>query len=117
MACYKISLLYIISGFDRLVSETQMRNRHAAGLLGVVLEVSLYLLIGMVSDNLYRVLVCTYRAISTQTPELAGLRAFRRYIRIFCYRQRQSCYVVVDGDCELLLRAVAPQVLETAASI
>ena len=81
MAGNEVSLINIVRRADRLVTKTQMRNGYAAGLLGVVLEVSLYELIGMVADNLDGVLVCANGAVAAQTPELALGRALCRGVR------------------------------------
>ena len=53
VACDKVGFVDIVRALYRLVAESQMGNSDAAGLLGVVLEVSLYVLVGVVADNLY----------------------------------------------------------------
>ena len=53
-----------------------MRNGDTAGLLRVILEVSLNELIGMVTDDLDGVLVSTNGTVTAETPELALDGAF-----------------------------------------
>ena len=48
----KVCLVDEVGGLNRSLSETQVRNGYAAGLLGVVSEVSLRVHIGVVADNL-----------------------------------------------------------------
>ncbi len=54
---------------DRLFAEAQVRRGHAAGLLGVINEVSLNFVVGAVADNLDRVLVRPNRAVGAETIE------------------------------------------------
>jgi dTDP-6-deoxy-L-talose 4-dehydrogenase (NAD+) len=68
VASNEVSLVDVVGGLDGLVTETQVRNSNTAGLLGVVLEVSLYVLAGVVTDDLDGVFVCTDGAITAQTP-------------------------------------------------
>ena len=108
----KVSLLDVIGRFDRLVAKAQVGDRYAAGLLGVVLEVRLYLLVGVVADDLDAVLVGSDCSIGSETPELAGLGAFRSGVGIVGRSDGKSGHIVVDGDGELGLRALARHVLE-----
>ncbi len=55
----------------------------ATAFLAVVLEVALYIHIGMVADDLDAVLVCTHGSIGAQTPELAGYGSFRNGLNVF----------------------------------
>ena len=54
-----------------LVAEAQVADGDAAGLLGVILEVCLNVLVGVVADDLDGVLVGANGAVAAQTPELA----------------------------------------------
>ena len=76
MAGNEVSLVDVVGRLDRLVTEAQVGNGNATGLLGVVLEVSLYVLVGVVTDDLDGVLVGTNGAVAAQTPELALDGAF-----------------------------------------
>ena len=57
---------------DRLIAETQVRHRDAAGLLRVVDEVGLDILVGVVADDLDRVLVGSDGTVAAEAPEHAG---------------------------------------------
>ena len=76
MAGHEVSLVDVVGALDGLVAEAQVRNGDAAGLLGVVLEVSLYVLVGVVADDLDGVLVGADGAVAAQAPELALDGAF-----------------------------------------
>ena len=49
-----------------------MRNRYAAGFLGVVVEIALCVHVGIVTDDLDRLLVCTNGSVGTEAPEFAA---------------------------------------------
>ena len=71
VASYKVSLIDIVRGLDGAVTESEVRNGDTAGLLGVILEVCLNELVGMVADDLDGVLVSTNGTVTAETPELA----------------------------------------------
>ena len=54
---------------DLFLAEAQVTGGHAAGLLGVVNEVSLNFVVGAVTDNLDRVLVGANGTIGAETVE------------------------------------------------
>ena len=83
----KVSLVYVIGALDRLIAETQVRNGNTAGLLRVILEVSLNVFIGMVADDLDRVFVSANGTVAAETPELALDCAFRCGVRSFLFRE------------------------------
>ena len=70
MAGYEIRLLNQVGGLNRLLAETQMGHRHAAGLLGVIIKVCLRIHVGVVADDLDGVLVRAYRTVCAKAPEL-----------------------------------------------
>ena len=76
MACHEIGLVDIVRRANGLVAEAQVADRHAAGLLRVILEVGLDIFVGMVADDLGGVLVGADRAVAAQAPELALDGAF-----------------------------------------
>ena len=78
MAGDEVSLRNIVRRLDGVVAETQVRDGDAAGLLGVILEVCLDILIGVVTDDLDGVLVRADSTVAAETPELALGSAFRR---------------------------------------
>ena len=71
MAGNKVSLVDVVRALDGLVAKAQMADGDAAGLLGVVLEVCLNVLVGMVADDLAGVLVGTDCTVTAETPEFA----------------------------------------------
>ena len=57
MACDEVCLVDVIRAADGRIAEAQMADRHAAGLLGIVLEVRLDVFVRMVADDFDGVLV------------------------------------------------------------
>ena len=88
------------------MAKAQVGLGNAAGLLGVILEVSLSVLIGVVTDDLDGVLVGTYCTISSQTPEFTVCCSFRScYDRSTCLKGKVS-NIINDTDCEFLFSSV-----------
>ena len=73
-----------------MIAEAQVADGHAAGLLGVVLEVGLNIFIGVVADDLDGVLVRADGAVAAETPELAG-----DGVKSFC----RDCSLRCMGSC------------------
>src|SRR5699024_2652182 len=107
----EVRLVDIIRRLDRLVAKAQVRNGYAAGLLGVVLEVRLNILVGVVADDLDGVLVRADRAVAAEAPELALDGAFRRGVRRGLLLEGQVGDVVGDADGELVLGLCPGQLL------
>ena len=105
VASYEVRCIYQVSGADRCVTETQVRTSETARLLGVVREVCLAVLVGIVTDNLHGVLVGTNCTIGTQTVELGLEHAFATYGDFGLLRQRSEGNVVYDTDSEVVLRS------------
>ncbi len=103
VACNKVCSVNQVSGFDRFLTKTQMRHCYTAGLLGIIIEVSLCVHVCVVADDLDGVLVCSYGTISSKSPELAVYRSFRCGNKRLAYRQRQIGYIIDDIDGESLL--------------
>ena len=78
----EVCLVDEVCGLDRSLTETQVRNCNAAGLLGVVSEVCLRVHVGVVADDLDGVLVSANGAVRAKTPELAACCAFRSGVRV-----------------------------------
>src|SRR5699024_2528204 len=70
VTCNEVSLVDVVRALDRVVTKTQVGNCDTACLLGVILEVSLDVFVGVVTDDLGGVLVSTNGTVSAQTPEL-----------------------------------------------
>ena len=111
MAGHEVGLVDIVGRADGVIAKAQMADGHAAGLLGVVLEVRLNILVGMVADDLDGVLVRADRAVATEAPELALDGAFRRSVRRGLLLEGQVGDVVGDADGELALGLVVGQLL------
>ena len=107
----EVSLRDIIRGLDLAVAETEVGNGHAAGLLTVVLEVSLNILVGVVADDLDGVLVGSDGSVAAETPELAGDGALCGGIGSRLLLKGVTGDVVNDPDGEVSLRLVLLQVL------
>ena len=102
----------LIRRLDRRLAEAQMGNRQAAGLLGVVCEVSLSVHIGVVADDLDGVLVGANGAVRAEAIELAADRAFRSGVEDVAQRQAGVGDVVHDAHGEVVLRSSQLQVVE-----
>ena len=113
VARHEVGLVDVVAAADRRIAEAQVADRHAAGLLRVVLEVGLHVLVGVVADDLDGVLVRADGAVAAQTPELAldgtgscGVGSGR------ILGQGQPGDVVDDADGELAARLVLGQLGE-----
>ncbi len=85
------------------IAETEVGNRDAARLLGVVEEVRLRVLVGVVADNLDGVLVCANGTVGTETVELAGGRTCGSCVELLGEVERAVGYVLVNTDGEVVL--------------
>ena len=95
-----------------LIAEAQMADGDAAGLLGVILEVGLDILVGMVADDLDGVLVRADGAVAAQTPELALDGAGSSDVRARSSPlEGQVGDVVHDADGELVLGRILLQLV------
>ena len=69
MAGHEVGSGNEIVGADGLRAEAQMRNRHRAGFLRVVDEIALSIIVGVLANDLDRVLVRAHRAVRAQPVE------------------------------------------------
>ena len=99
----KVGLVDVVGGADGLVAEAQVADGYAAGLLGVVLEVGLHVLVGVVADDLDGVLVGAHGAVAAQAPELALDGTGGRGVGGGLLLQGGVGHVVHDADGELAL--------------
>ena len=106
MAGNEVRLIDVVRALDGLVTKTQMADGDTAGLLGVVLEVCLNVFVGMVADDLDGILVGADGTVTAETPELALDGAFRCGIRRGLFFQRKISHIIVDTECEVLLRRI-----------
>ena len=65
VACYKVCLFDQVCGFDRALTETQVRHCNTAGFLRVVIKICLSVHICVVTDDLDGVLVCSNSTVSS----------------------------------------------------
>src|SRR5699024_5984920 len=100
VAGHEVGLVDAVGGADGLVAEAQVADGHAAGLLGVVLEVGLDVLVGVVADDLGAVLVGAHGAVAAQAPELALHGALGSGVGGGLLLQGQAGHVVHDADGE-----------------
>ena len=106
----EVGLVDVVGALDGLVAEAQVADGHAAGLLGVILEVGLNVLVGMVADDLDGVLVRADGTVAAETPELALDGAFRRGVRaVLVLGEGEASHVIDDADGELTLHLVLLQ--------
>ena len=108
----KVGLVDVVRTLDGLVAEAQMADGDAAGLLGVILEVGLDILVGMVADDLDGVLVRADGAVAAKTPELALDGAFGSGVRaVLVLFEGEVRDVVDDADGELMLGRILLQLI------
>ena len=89
-----------------------MRAGEATRLLRVVREVSLAVLIGVVTNDLHRVLVGTHGTVRAQAIELSLEQAVATHRNLFDLRQRGKGNIVDDTHGEVVLRHGEFQVVE-----
>ena len=98
---------------DRTRARAQVRDRDRAGLLRVVDEVALHVEVGLLADDLDRVLVGADRAVGAEAVEHRRRR--RRPARCRTTRshgERRVRHVVDDADGEVVLRRVLRELVE-----
>src|SRR5580700_7524908 len=99
----KVGAGYQIAGSNRLRPESQVRNGDRTGLLRVIDEISLRVIVGILTDYLDRILIRAHGAVRAQAVEhgpdnVVGLGGERRVIS-----QAGMADVVVDPDGEVIL--------------
>ena len=106
VASHKVCLMNEVGGLNRLVTEAEVRHGDTAGLLRVIIKVCLCIHVGVVTDNLDGVLVCTDGTVCAETPELAVRRAFRRGDEVCPGLEGEVGHIVHNADREALLLRV-----------
>ncbi len=86
----------------------------AARLLGIVCEIRLAVLVGIVTDNLYGVLVCTHSTVGAKAVELGLICRGVAKCDFFRKRERRECNIVNDAYREVVLRHRKSEVLINA---
>ena len=83
-----------------------MGHSNAAGFLGVIVKVCLCIHIGVVTDDLDGVLVCTYGTVCAKSPEFAVDGSFRSCYQRSANRQRQIGNIVYDTNGKSLFLCI-----------
>ena len=104
MTCNVISSIDQIRHIDRVFTETQVRNRYAAGFLGVISKICLGIHVGVVTDDLDGGFVGANSTVGTEAPEFAGCKAFRVERHLRSTRQGEVGYIINDADGETIER-------------
>ena len=110
VACNEVSLVDVVRALDGAVTETEVRDGDTGGLLGVILEVCLNKLVGVVTDDLDGVLVSTNGTVSTETPELTADCTCSRSVGSGLFFERKTGDVVNDTDGEVVLGSFCVEV-------
>ena len=106
VASHEVCLMNEVGGLNRLVTEAEVRHGDTAGLLRVIIKVRLRIHVGVVTDNLDGVLVCTDGTVCAETPELAVRRALRRRDEVCPGLKGEVGHIVHNADREALLLRV-----------
>ncbi len=88
-----------------------MRNGYTARLFGVVEEITLSVHIGVIADDLDRVLVCADRTVRTKTVEFTADSSFGSRVILLGEIKRSVGKIVVNTDGEVILRFVGLKIL------
>ena len=100
-----------VAGMDRLRPEAQVRDRHRAGFLGVVDEVSLRIVVGVFADDLDGVLVGADRAVRAQAVKQGAHNAVGLGGERCVVVEAGVADVVVNADGEVIFRLGLLQVV------
>ncbi len=100
-----------VGRLDHLLTETQVRSGHAAGLLGVVDKVGLNFVVGGVTDDLDRVLVGTDGTVRTEAVE-HGSVAIEGNLVTRIEWQAGAHNIIFETDDEVVLRLVLQHIVE-----
>src|SRR5699024_2392687 len=106
MACYKVSFVDQVCRFDRFLTKTKVGHGNAAGLLGVIVKVSLRVHVSVIADDLDGVLVRTNSTVSAKSPELAVGGSFRCCYNSFSCLKGKVCNVIHDTNSKFLFFSV-----------
>ncbi len=101
-----------VGGADRLRTEAQVRDRDPARLLRVVDEVALGEVVGLLADDLDRVLVRADGAVRAEAEEDGSRHGGRLGVEGGVPRQGEMRHVVDDADGEAALRLLLAQLVE-----
>ncbi|MPM40672.1 hypothetical protein SDC9_87318 [bioreactor metagenome] len=108
----EVSRVYEVRRLDGLLSEAEVGNRDAAGLLRVIGEIALGVQVSLVADDFDGVLVGAHRSVGAEAPELAADGPFRCGGDLLGGRKRGKGHVVGDADGEMVPGLVGLEVIE-----
>ncbi len=114
VACHEVGGVHQVGRTDGFVAETEVRAGEAARFLRVVCEVSLTILVGVLTDDFHRVLVCAHGAVSAEAVELGLVDACAAKGHFSLRGKRGEGNVVDDADGEVILGHGKGEVLEHA---
>ncbi len=101
-----------VARLDRSRTESQMGHRCGAGLLRVVDEIALDVSVGVVADDLDRVLVGAHGAVGSESVEHRAHDVRRFDVEVLVVGQREMGDVVDDADGERRPRRLALELIE-----
>ena len=107
VARHKVCLGDIVRRANSVIAKAQVADGDTTGLLGIILEIRLNVLVGMVADDLDGVFVGANRTVASNAPELALDGSFGcgiGSIRIF--GQRQVGNIVHNANRKLMTRLI-----------
>ena len=113
VARHEVCLGDIVRRANSVIAEAQVADGDTTGLLGVVLEICLNVLVGMITDNLDGVFVGANRTVAADAPELTLDSSFGcgiGSIRIFW--QRQVGNIIHNTDRKLMTRLILLELFE-----
>ncbi len=112
MTCHEVGGVHEVGRADGLVAETQVWAGETARLLWVVGKVGLTILVGVVADNLHRVLVGAHGTVGTEAVELSLEDAFAAERDFLLEGERGEGHVVDNAEGEVVLGSGEGEVLE-----
>lgn len=98
----EVSIYDEVFTLDELFTKTQMTAGDTTGFLGVILEISLCIHIGVIADNLDRVFIGSHSTVRAQTPEFAGDSTGGTGVDWCREIQRSMGYVIIDTHGEAM---------------
>ena len=111
VASHEVRRIDLVGGVDGLVAEAEVRAGETTRLLGVVGEVGLAVLVGVVADDLHGVLVGTDGTVRTETVELSLEETLTTHRNLCLLGERGEGVVVDDTHREVVLRLGELEVL------
>ncbi len=104
VTCDEVRLINEVRALDRLLAEAEMAHCARPGLLGVVDEVALRVVVGVLSDNLDGVLVRPNRTVGAEAVEQGAVEAFVRRAVVLVPGKAGVGDIVINADGEVILR-------------